>query len=190
MHAIMDLSQIRKKQETMAPISRGWTWCVHTFTVLYQVQPRLRAFVSCSLPVLREVVVRVPARRTLRALKYLSRMCCLCSKNAGKWLVLCRGTYGWRRTTQNVGPSSSETLTPGSLNKCMQLSFLAPDILPGFREVSFPAFTSSVNIYSGFLCWCYSVPFVYLWSWQNGFHANNIIYILHGVFYQHWNRDC
>jgi hypothetical protein len=44
----IDLSRIRfSDHETMAP-SRGWTWCFHTFTVFYQVQPRLGTIVSHS----------------------------------------------------------------------------------------------------------------------------------------------
>jgi hypothetical protein len=45
----IDLSRIRfSDHETMVP-SRGWTF--HTFTVFYQVQPRLGTIVSWSLKV-------------------------------------------------------------------------------------------------------------------------------------------
>jgi hypothetical protein len=40
-------------RKTMVP-SQGWTWCFHTFTVFYQVQPRLWTIVSRSLKRIRE----------------------------------------------------------------------------------------------------------------------------------------
>jgi hypothetical protein len=50
----IDLSQIRfSDYKTMVP-SRGWTWCFHTFTVFYQVQPQLGTIVLWSLKRIRE----------------------------------------------------------------------------------------------------------------------------------------